>query len=584
MSWLADCGGTAGMIMEKGKAVKISKAKERLGRPSLDSATDLPQPKHKTIADEWRAMGPFSKIMAVLGLFGFIVGIPGWLSSEYWMGKDPTVFLVPPAIAERLNPQQVAQLTEALASLQQTGGSAGSSRDQVGQALAAANQGNLKLAEGLLEEVYKKSATTVSGAQAEQALAARHLAALLIVGDAGKALSLYKQATELDPSAKEGWLGLGDAARVSGTLSEAEDAFRRYLALVPAEIKTREHSAGLDRLGDVLMSKGDITGAQQAYELSIELARKLAERDPSESDLQRNYAVGVKKLGDLHAAAGAFDKALSAYQDAIKIMQSLANSDLDNAEARRVLSTMLNDAGDMEVRLNHAEEALNAYSDGLRLVEMLVTAAPNDVRRLRDLAVSYVKIADVKAGTNDQDAALAALSKALAIREDLSRKDAANGDWQRDLAVCLIKIGNVELTKSKIAEALNSFAQSVSIFEKLAGQDPTNLDLQRDLSVGLGKVGDAQKAAGQLDEASASHARGLTIVVALARRVPENAELQRDVVIGHFKLAEDGAQPLLNMSKALEQAQLMQSQGILGPVDQWMIDDLKQRLAALPKT
>ncbi len=578
------------MTADSGKTAKTGKTGTRARKaPAANDASFAPaanppaEPKHKTIREEWRAMGPFSKIMAALGLFGFVVGIPGWLSSEYWVGKNPAAFIVPPAIAEQLNPQQIAQLTDALGSLRETGGSAGTTRQQVNQALEAANSGNLKLAEGLLEEVYRKSAGQVSGAQADQALAARHLAALSIVGDAGKALTLYKQAAALDPSTKEGWLGLGDAALAAGTLTEAEDAFRHFLALAPVETNPVDQSAGLDRLGDVLMSKGDAAAAQQSYEAAIKISQQLAAATPDAPGLQRNVAVGIKKLGDMHASAGSYDKALAAYQDSIGLMQKLANLDAGNAEARLDLAALLNNAGDMEVRLNHAEEAMSAYADGLHLVEELSAKAPDDVRILRDLAVGHGKNGEIKAATGKPEDALASFSKALAIREKLIRIDPANSEWQRDMAVSLIKIGNVKLETNAIAEALNSFTQGLTIMEKIAAQDPANLDLQRDLSVSLGKVGDAQKAAGQLDEAAASHGKGLVITQALAARQPANAELQRDIIVGHFKLAEDGAEPAVNYAKALKQAEAMQAQGILGPVDQWMVEDLKKRVAASPQ-
>lgn len=577
----------AGITLQDGEIRKTGK-KARVKRnaaamPAFETnAAVAPEPKHKTITDEWRAMGPFSKIMATLGLFGFIVGIPGWVSSEYWMGKDPTSILVPPAIAEQLNPQQIEQLTAALDSLQQGGGLFKTNHDQISQALDAANRGNLKLAEGLLEDVYQKSAGAVSGAQAEQALAARHLAALSVVGDAGKALTLYQQATTLDPSNKEGWLGLGDAAVVAGTLPVAEDAYRRYLALAPVETNPLPHSGGLDRLGDILLSKGDIAGAQQSYEAAMEITRHLATNNPAQPDLQRNYAVSLRKMGDLQATAGAYDKALTSYQQAVKSIQTLSGAPLTAGDIGWDLTAMFNNIGDMEVRLNHPVEALNAYSDGLRIAETLVEATPNDVRLMRDLAVSHVKVADIKAATGQENEALIALSKALSIREILTRTDPANSEWQRDMAINLIKIGSIKLAQSDPTIALNNFAQSLSILEKMIAQDPANPGLQRDVSVALGRIGDAQKNNGQLSEASVAHGKSLEIVSILAQRQPENAEFQRDIVIGHVKLAEDGAEPAVNFGKALLQAEMMQEKGMLGPIDQWMIGDLKKRLAELP--
>ena len=532
---------------------------------------------HKTIRDEWRAMGPFSKIMAMLGLFGFIVGIPGWLSSEYWTGKDPVGFIVPQAIAEQLNPQQVAQLTDALISLQQTGSAAGSSQDQVKQALEAASRGNLKLAEGLLEEVYRKSASEVSGAQAEQAVAARHLAALAVVNDAEKALTLYRQAAKLDPSAAEGWLGLGDAALVAGTLGEATEAYRRFLTLTPLETRPQLHAAGLDRLGDALLAQGDQSGALAAYDSGIDISGKMAASEPNVIEWQRNITVSLKKKGDVLLEQGAYDAAVAANEEATGIVRSLIAKAPDQIKLQRDLAAFLGVIGEIRLRQGDKDLARQAIDEALDLTKRLRQLSPEDPETNNDLSIYLIKTGDVRVFENDADGASKAYFEALEIRERLVRLDPANTRWQRDLMVNLIKIGNLKVGTGKPAEALASFEHARLIAGALSTQDPANAGIQRDLSVCVNKAGDARRAMGDLPGAVAGHRQGLEIIQRLARRFPDNAELQRDLIVSHFNLAEDGDDPQANYAKASAQAQAMKDRGILMQSDVWMIEDLAKR-------
>ena len=534
----------------------------------------------KTLKGEWKAMGPLSKFMTILGLIGFIVGVPGWVTKEYWMGKDPVSIIIPPAIAEQLKPDQLAQLNAALQSLDDRAGETGTPETQVEQALQAAGLGNLKLAEGLLEEVYRKSAEDVAGAEADQALAARHLAALAIVGDSAKALALYKQSTELEPANRDGWLGLGDAALRAGTLDEAQSAYIRYLALVPEQTAPLEHAAGQDRLGDVLSAKGDPAAASAAYRAAISISDKLLQGDKTNANLQRNIAVSITKLGDVESVAGNYEQALQAFQDGITLLKGVTET-TKGAIGTRDLSILLNRAGDMEMRLGNSEGALQAYADSLNLVEQLSKASPQDILLRRDISVSHVKIGNLKAMGHAEAEALASFTQALAVREDLVRRDPANAEWQRDLAIALLRTGDMKVATGNAVSAIGDHEQALTIIGRLAAQDPSNLELQRDLSVAFTARGDSSFASGNPGAAAKAYAGSLEILDALSIRQPDRAELKRDRIVLNVKIANAGVDALANLQAALAQAQAMQAEGTLAGGDAWMIDDLKSKLQKL---
>jgi hypothetical protein len=55
----------------------------------------------------------------------------------------------------------------------------------------------------------------------------------------------------------------------------------------------------LDKIGYLKFQANDNAGALAAYEESLAITRRLAERDPGNAIWQRDVAVGLNKLGDV---------------------------------------------------------------------------------------------------------------------------------------------------------------------------------------------------------------------------------------------------------------------------------------------
>jgi len=127
--------------------------------------------------------------------------------------------------------------------------------------------------------------------------------------------------------------------------------------------------------------------------------------------------------------------------------------------------------------------------------------------------------------------------------------------------------------------ALAAYRADLAIAETLARRDPANTDWQRDLSISHNKIGDVVRSQGDRDGALAAYRAALAIAETLARRDPANTEGQRDLIVSYVKVAE--AEPTAaraQLSRALDIARTLQSEGRLAPTDAWMIDDLTQRL------
>ena len=70
--------------------------------------------------------------------------------------------------------------------------------------------------------------------------------------------------------------------------------------------------------------EGDLPAARTAFEDSLKIRRALADRDPKNTEWQRDLSVSFNKLGELCETTGAVDEALRLYGLSLPIAERLA--------------------------------------------------------------------------------------------------------------------------------------------------------------------------------------------------------------------------------------------------------------------
>jgi tetratricopeptide (TPR) repeat protein len=192
-----------------------------------------------------------------------------------------------------------------------------------------------------------------------------------------------------------------------GKLSLLDDINRRvqaYYDSFAGEFETPEmlHRRGvaLQNQGEILLARGDLTGALKSYRDSLAIAEKLA-KHPGNAGWQRDLSVSYGKLGDVQSAQGDLAGALKSYRDSLAIAEKLSKQDPGNAGWQS------------------------------------------------DLSRSYIRVGDVQRAQGDFDEALKSCKNGLAIAKKLSKQDPGNagwqrylyGDWQGDLAYSCWRTG-----------------------------------------------------------------------------------------------------------------------------------------------
>ena len=245
----------------------------------------------------------------------------------------------------------------------------------------------------------------------------------------------------------------------------------------------------LMNIGDIDRSLGKLKDARSSYEGALEIAERLAVRDPENMKWQRELSVSHGRIGDVRLAEGDRPGALTAYQADLAIAERLAARNPENMEWQRDLSVSYDRIGEVRLAEGDRPGALPAYQASLEIRVCLAARDPENMKWQRDLSVSHEKIGNVRLAEGDRPGALTAYQASLEIRERLAAHDPENMEWQRDLSVSHEKIGNVRLAEGDRSGALTAYQASLDIHERLAARDPENTEWQRDLYVSHQTIG-----------------------------------------------------------------------------------------------
>jgi len=296
-------------------------------------------------------------------------------------------------------------------------------------------QGDTALAEQLLRRQEDRAASAAEANRKEAAQRAREIASLAIGRDSQEALAALTRAANYLP----------------------EDFWTRV------------------ELGDAQAILGQSAAALATYRAAFTIAEALAQRDPANTQWQRDLSVSHERIGDVLVAQGDGPGALAAYRKSLAIHEALAQRDPANTQWQRDLSVSHIKIGDVLVAQGDGPGALAAYRKSLAIHEALAQRDPANTQWQRDLSGSHERIGNVLVAQGDGPGALAAYRKSLAIAEALAQRDPANTQWQRDLIVSFVKLSEVTGDRTYASRALQ-IARSMQARGTLAPRDAWMID------------------------------------------------------------------------------------------------------------
>ena len=269
---------------------------------------------------------------------------------------------------------------------------------------------------------------------------------------------------------------LGDIAKAQGKLSDAEEWYRKGLAIAEeleketgtVEEARRDLSISYNNLGNLAKAQGKLSDAEEWYRKSLAMNENIAE-ESEEIQARRDLSVSYDKLGNIAEAQGRLSEAEEWYRRCLTLRETLAE-EAGTVQARRGLSVSYKKLGDIAEALGRLSEAEEWYRKSLAIDEALAEET-GTVQARRDLSVSYNKLgitAEVQGKLSDAEKWY---RKCLAINAALAEEVQTFKSYD-DLAVSCYRIGKLTANQAMLEQAL-------VIWEKLAEFFPENPKYRR---------------------------------------------------------------------------------------------------------
>ncbi len=219
---------------------------------------------------------------------------------------------------------EAAKLEEAPVDAQAEADAREAVRETVEEGDAEERRALAMIAEGDLSGGLRLLSDLASASAIENAAQWRRIGRLAYAVDTAQALGAYEKVIALDRSDPWDAIYLGRLYQRVGALAEAHRTYGDALARLP-EAKERDRAVLLNEIGDVLVDRGDLSGALESYRASMAIAERLAEADPNNAGWQRDLSVSYERIGDLEEARSDIVAAVAAYEKSLPIAQSLAD-------------------------------------------------------------------------------------------------------------------------------------------------------------------------------------------------------------------------------------------------------------------
>lgn len=331
---------------------------------------------------------------------------------------------------------------------------------------------------------------------------------------------------------------VGDVLLARGHLGEALQAYRDSLAIKirATERDPRNATVWRDELvsriqiGDILVLQGDLAEALNSFRRGLTIAQNLVKFNASNTVWQRDLSTAHERIGDVLTAQGKMDEALQAHRESLAIRTQLAAREPENWSAQRSLLVAHSKIGEVLVARREFAEALKSFEAALALAQRFAQIDPNDPRFQYDLAVSHERLGVALQELQRLGEALPHFRADMEIFTRLVATDARNAGWRRGLTAAYQRIGNILEAQKDFPGALEAYNNSLAHIRQLLQTDPTHTGWQRDLAVLYARIGEVQTAQRDFGPALQSLRDGLAIVEHLAKTDPSNVRWQKDVL------------------------------------------------------
>ena len=315
----------------------------------------------------------------------------------------------------------------------------------------------------------------------------------------------------------------------------------------------RDLADGYQRVGDIRggtrnPSLGDTVGAMENYRTAQRMRTKVLDGDPGDPQLQHEMSKSLMRVGDILMTTGNLTEALAIHQEALGYSGKAAGTD---PKYRRSVAFDLNNIGAVLAKLGRIEEASGYYSRVLAIRRESARAEPRNELYQRNLSVALNRVGGVGRKMGDPNAALELYHEAMEIRVRLLESNPTFGREKRDVMVQHFLIAEVLLDLDQPDDALHHVEQCLPIVAQRATDNPTSARAHRDVAMIDEILGRIQLMRGDTDAALGTFQRLILETVALNMSDPDDS-YNRALFGKSYERLGDHAVAIDNLSSAID--------------------------------
>lgn len=244
-------------------------------------------------------------------------------------------------------------------------------------------------------------------------------------------------------------------------------AILKPLAETDRENDQLQHTLGLILLGigDAERARGFLSEALARYREALAIALAGSEKNSANRQWKHYLATSFGRIGAIQQAQGEVTSGLASYQIALEIAQSFGSGDTSSYRSHDILWSSLNAVGNFQLDMGELNDARTSYEKALQNAQERTKADSTNRNWQRDLASSLIRIGDLYRAQNDPVSALTKYQEALVIFKRLTEDQPTNRQWQSSLAVSYIAIGNAQLDRDDRPSALVNYRKGLGIVD-----------------------------------------------------------------------------------------------------------------------
>ncbi len=221
----------------------------------------------------------------------------------------------------------------------------------------------------------------------------------------------------------------------------------------------RSQAVALTEAAHTQLDVGDTKSALASAGRARDLLRALFAANPNDEGMADDVGAADAMLGDVALTAGRLTLAEDAYQDGLAIRERLSQLNPESPGRRSVLARTYGNVGSAQLKRGRLNEAGAAFERSLALAEQVKEHAADPIAGRWELAQAYAGLAAVRDAQSEIAAEVKSIGMSWDAMHELVKSDPSNVLWQRrtaqldsQLVIAQIKHGDLTSAAQAVAE------------------------------------------------------------------------------------------------------------------------------------